>query len=91
MSVPGPAAVRPRRAILLQPVGLATRSRASARPGSGRGTWRSSGYSLVRRERERLVVLHGEDDEAAATIADVSIDLIKVTDEKLPFLGAVGV
>jgi hypothetical protein len=43
----------------------------------------------MRRERERLVIRHREDDEAAAAVADGGIDLVEVTDEKLVLLGAV--
>jgi hypothetical protein len=45
----------------------------------------------MRRERERLVIRHGEDDEAAAAVADGGIGLVEVIDEKLLLLGAVGI
>jgi hypothetical protein len=49
----------------------------------------SSGCSLSRRERERLVVRDGEEIEAAATVADCVLDLIQVDNYEFAFLGAV--
>ena len=51
----------------------------------------SSGCSLLRRERERLVVRDGEDIEAAAAVADCVVGLIQVGDDEFALLGAVGI
>lgn len=45
----------------------------------------------MRRERERLVIRQGEDDETAAAIASGVIDLVEVADQELPLLAAVGI
>lgn len=42
----------------------------------------------MRCERERLVVRDGEDDEAAAAVADRLIDFVEVGDDDLALLGA---